>query len=43
MVDDRPVTERLREAVCPLAGDAYDLQLAKKQSEVSQLFYFRFM
>ena len=43
VVDDRPVAERLKEAVCPLAGDAYDLQLAKKQSEVSQHFYFRFI
>ena len=37
VVDDRPVAERLREAVCPLASDSYDLQLTKKQSEVSVL------
>ena len=37
VVDDRPVAERLREAVCPLAADSYDLQLTKKQSEVSVL------
>ena len=33
-VDDRPVAERLQSAVCPLAGDSYDEQLKKKQSEV---------
>ena len=37
VVDDRPVAVRLQEAVCPLAADSYDLQLTKKQSEVSVL------
>ena len=36
-VDDRPVEERLRAAVCPLADDSYETQLSKKQSEVQTL------
>ena len=32
IVDDRPVEERLRAAVCPLADDNYETQLSKKQS-----------
>ena len=35
--DDRPVEERLRSAVCPLAGDSYETQLSRKQSEVQAL------
>ena len=35
--DERPVEERLRAAVCPLADDSYETQLSKKQSEVQAL------
>lgn len=34
VVDDRPVSERLQDAVCPLWKDSYEDQLGKKQSEV---------
>ena len=36
-VDPRPAWERLQEAVCPLARDQYEAQLAAKQLEVAQL------
>ena len=37
VVDDRPASERLQDAVCPLSRDSYEDQLSKKQSEVLSL------
>jgi len=36
-IDNRPVAEKLQDAVCPFAREAYEDQLAKKENEVNVL------